>query len=347
MKIIKISQKEQAIEVVPESIDDLWHLEKIIEPNDLVSAKSERKIKATEGRKAEKIDIFVEIKAEEVGFHKPTGMLRVNGTIMKMKPAEFFEQGSHHSIEIEIEKTIKIKKTRLKNYQLERLQKAVEASKKPSILLLVLDDEEAIFALVKEYGLERKAEIKSRKQGKQFKEDESIEKQYFSEIAKKLQEINAQKNIIAGPGFTAKKIEEFLKQKNIKSNILVERTNSVGITGLNELVKSGIIEKVSKQDQLSKENKLVQEIFTEMARNSGLALYGLEDVGKAIQSNAAREIVLTDRLLLEKRKETEQLLEQAESIAAKIHIISSGHEAGKNLESLNGIACLLRFSLTK
>lgn len=347
MKIIKINYKENTIELIPESIDDLWHLEKIIEPNDLVSAKSERKIKAIEGRKAEKIDIFVEIKTEEIGFHKPTGILRVNGTIVQMKPIEFFEQGAHHSIEIDAEKKILIKKIKIKKYQIDRLEKAVEASKKPSILLLVLDDEEAVFALVKEYGLERKAEIKSKKQGKQFKEDESLEKQYFSEMTKKLVEINAQKNIIAGPGFTAKKFQKYLQEKNIKLNMVFEKTNSVGATGLNELIKAGMIEKISKEDALSKENKMVEEIFTELARNSGLALYGLEKVKNAVQSNAAREIVVTDELLLEKRKEVEEILESAESIAAKIHIVSIEHEAGKNLASLEGIACLLRFSLGK
>ena len=221
----------------------------------------ERKIKAIEGRKAEKDDIFVEIKVEELGFHKPTGILRVNGTITQLKPIEFFEQGAHHSIEIDTEKKIIIKKPKIKKYQIDRLEKAVKASKKPSILLLVLDDEEAVFALVKEYGLERKAEMKSKKQGKQFKEDESLEKQYFAEMAKKLIEINAQKNIIAGPGFTAKKFQKYLQEKNAKLNMLFEKTNSVGATGLNELIKAGIIEKVSKEVALSKENKIVQEIF--------------------------------------------------------------------------------------
>jgi protein pelota len=133
----------------------------------------------------------------------------------------------------------------------------------------------------------------------------------------------------------------------VKINALFEKTNSVGTTGLNELIKTGIIEKISKEDRLSKENKLVQDIFLEMSKNSGMAVYGIEKVKKAIQSNAARQIILTDELLLEKRKETEEILEQAEQTAAKIHIISIQHEAGKNLASLEGIACLLRFTITK
>ena len=45
MKIIKIDKKTNEIIVVPENLNDLWHLEKIIDNGDLVKGKTDRKIK--------------------------------------------------------------------------------------------------------------------------------------------------------------------------------------------------------------------------------------------------------------------------------------------------------------
>ena len=87
MKVIKIDRKNNELVVVPENIDDLWHLEKIISKGDLVSGKTDRKIKPkTEGEKAMRITLFVDILSEEVSFHEHSGVLKVNGIIMGGKP---------------------------------------------------------------------------------------------------------------------------------------------------------------------------------------------------------------------------------------------------------------------
>ena len=67
MKVTKkrLKGREGEIALTPESLDDLWHLERIIEKGDLVSGSSERKVKGEEGRKAERIKVWVEIEAEK------------------------------------------------------------------------------------------------------------------------------------------------------------------------------------------------------------------------------------------------------------------------------------------
>jgi stalled ribosome rescue protein Dom34 len=37
MKIKALSQKERFIKLLPETLDDLWHLEQVIETDDIVS----------------------------------------------------------------------------------------------------------------------------------------------------------------------------------------------------------------------------------------------------------------------------------------------------------------------
>ena len=51
MKIIKEDEKEGIVEVVPETLDDLWHLSHIIEVGDNASSKTTRRIQDNTGDK--------------------------------------------------------------------------------------------------------------------------------------------------------------------------------------------------------------------------------------------------------------------------------------------------------
>ena len=131
MRILKIDERENFLHIVPEIEDDLWHLERVIEKHDLVSGQSDRKIKPKEaGEKPRRVKMFIELDADNVEFHRFLGQLRVSGTITGGKPAELLEIGSQQALEIEIGRDIKIKKKALKKYQIERLKKASEATKK-------------------------------------------------------------------------------------------------------------------------------------------------------------------------------------------------------------------------
>ena len=49
---------------MPETLDDLWHLEKVIEGKDHIFAKTTRKIKGEEGKDAERISMYLELEVE-------------------------------------------------------------------------------------------------------------------------------------------------------------------------------------------------------------------------------------------------------------------------------------------
>lgn len=51
MKIINQDTKEGIIEVVPETLDDLWHLSHIVEAGDNASSKTTRRIQDNTGDK--------------------------------------------------------------------------------------------------------------------------------------------------------------------------------------------------------------------------------------------------------------------------------------------------------
>ncbi|MDD5148028.1 MAG: mRNA surveillance protein pelota [Candidatus ainarchaeum sp.] len=346
MKILSIDRKLKLLKVIPENADDLWHLEKVIEKGDLVSGSTDRKIKAKNvEQKAERVQLFVTIEIEKTDFQKFSGVLRAQGIVIEGKPEELVELKSHQTIEIELGKPVIIKKKELKNYQVERIEKAKKASQSENALLVVFDEENASFGLLKEFELEPRGIVRGASRGKRFAQDESVQKKYFEEIMRKCSEIKAASIVFAGPGFEKESLKKWLEEKGIKGNFLFANVNSTGITGLQELMKHDVLEKISKQRQIIAEAKLVEEVLAAIGKNTGFAEYGFEQVKKAVELGAAKELLVLDSLLLENREKTEPLMDAVEKNRGIVHIINAEQEPGEKLKGLGGIAAILKFKL--
>lgn len=345
MKILKIDRKNQFFEVIPQILDDFWHLEKVLEKGDIVTGRTFRKIKPKEaGQEPIKQKITVDLQVEEIVFDSFDGSMRVAGLIVGGYPDEFIELNAHHSLSLDLGKKVKVKKNELKDYQIERLKKAEASHAKAKVTVVLLDDEHANIALLSDYGLQEKAGITGSRQGKQFKENPKNEQTYFDEIISKVKEMGLDKLIIAGPGFTKENFNKYLDEKNLDLQIIMEATNSVGKTGFNELMKKDIGSKAIQELEIVKESKLVEKLFAEISKE-GLIAYGFDDVKHAVEIGACEELLLTDKLLTEKRDELEELMNLTEKMKGKLHIISSEHDAGKQLHNIGGIACFLRYKI--
>jgi len=199
--------------------------------------------------------------------------------------------------------------------------------------------------LLKQFELEEQANIESHKSGKQF-DSEAVENRYFSEILEKIKESKAKHVVIAGPGFTKNKFENFLKEKGrLDMQLFFAATNSVGKTGLQELLKAEALSKVVQDMQLVKETKLVESFLAELGRDTGLAEYGFEQVQKAVEAGAVKQLMVADKFLLLNREKAEKLMEQAEKMKGEVHLINAEHEAGEKLLNMGGIAALLRYRI--
>jgi protein pelota len=97
----------------------------------------------------------------------------------------------------------------------------VNSTNKPKLLVVLMDDEEADFALVKDFGFDLKFSIKAERHGKQFKQEKEKENKYFAELMQKINESKFDKIIIAGPGFIKEDFEKYLKEKNFKGKYFV------------------------------------------------------------------------------------------------------------------------------
>jgi len=345
MRIVKIDRENRVIEVVPESMDDLWHLGKIIETGDLVSGRSERKIKPKkEGEKPFRAEIFVKIDAEKVEFHRHSGELRVGGIVVEASPAELVGEREHHTLEIKEGRKVCIGKKEIKKWHVDRLEKAKAAGGREKLVLVVLDDEVADIALLKDFGFEDKAKIMAAKGGKQYA-GENGEEGYFKEILKKVKELKAEKVIFAGPGFTRNNIENYIRDKKLKiGDLFFESTNSVGITGINELLKSGKVDRIVENLQLSKETALVERVFEQVGKGGAVA-YGWGRGEDAVRKGAVEQLIISEETMLEDRERAEKIMDLVEKVKGETHIISGEHEGVRRLKGIGGVAALLRYKI--
>ena len=106
MKITYQDRKKGIIELLPETLDDLWHLSHIIAEGDTVYSKTTRRIQDNTGDKLRsdrgvKKTFTLGVSVEDVSFHIFTGKLRIIGSIIK-GPEDLIPLGSHHTIEAKL-----------------------------------------------------------------------------------------------------------------------------------------------------------------------------------------------------------------------------------------------------
>jgi len=354
VQIIHQDVREGKMKVKAETLDDLWHLYHIIDPGDVVYAKTLRKqSQRSDSLRAEKVEVipvFLGVKAEKINFHKFANQVRVTGPIIYAS-REDVPLGKYHTIAIEEGTVVTIEKPHWKEHHIERLNEAVEASKRARVMIVVIDDGEADMAIVREYGVELLNSIHHNLGGKRYNTDrESEEKRFFHDVAKTMGEImnreNVEKAIVAGPGFVKEDFHKFLRESypELAKKVVIEDTSVTGRTGIYEVIKRGTVEKVYHENRVAREIQLVERVLENIARNNGLSAYGLKEVEEATNYGAVETLLVLDELLKgEHRGKIEGLMDAVRYSRGEVVVISSEHEGGEKLKALGGLAALLRF----
>lgn len=343
-----LGRKEESLRVKPESVEDLWHLSKVVSVGDKVTGSSTRKFR-TEYGKEERKHVSVTLSVEKVEFHSHSGKLRVLGVIVAGKPEEFVQLNEHHSLDLSEGEVVTIEKARWRKHELDRLREAERTTARPAIGVLVLDEREAEFFTLREYGAESLGTVRCEGGGKYGKyadmQRKDLKNKWFTEILGLLKP--GMKLVISGTGFERENFYQFLKQKNaeLAHNSRVEGTNDCGKAGVKELLQRGIVDDIVRESRLSEETKAIERLVAELPRSPSRVACGLEKVRQAVEMGAASELLLLDSLLFERRADVEPVLDKAEEQGTKIFIVSHENEASKKLEGLGSVAVFLRFSI--
>lgn len=343
MRLLHQNANNNEIKLLPQTIDDLWHLYNLIDEKDLVFATTYRRKEDRSDKlrpeRVEKIRMRLGIRVQKVEFHEAEDLLRILGVI-ESGPQDM---GEHHTLMLSPGDDITIIKPEWKTQHFDRIKRAVASSEKPSLVFVAIEDTDAVIATVREYGLKEYATITRNPQGKMY-DAKSNELEYLDEVVSKLAMVlHGEPLIILGPGFTKEALAKRVKEKlSDAPSPTVISTGQAGMAGISELMKRGVGGKVLDDTRVAMETKLMEQLFTEIGKD-GLFAYGEPQVKTAVEAGAVRVLLVLDTKV--RSKTMDQVLRTVENSRGEFHIISSMHEAGRRLESLGGVAALLRYKI--
>ena len=346
MKILSFTKDTAKIKI--DSKDDLWHIARILEPEDIVAGQIVRKVRIgseEERTRLKREQYFVKIKAEKVLFEPSS--VKVLGTIVE--GPEELPIGTHHTLDIGCGDVISIIKP-WKEYQVKRLKEAERQTQLFNIGVCVLDDEAAVLAEFSSTGIKYLGYVQLGLAKKRF--EEKAEERFGKLVAQVLQMAEKyEKIIIASPLFWKEELLKRLKEKSpeIGKKINLEDVSTGGKRGVLELLKRGALDKIIKGNLLQKEFELVESFFIELARQ-GLAVYKLEDIQMAAQAGAIKILLITENAIdaarqNNKYQELSKIFDLVEASRGEIHIISSKYESGQKLDGLGGMGAILRYKI--
>lgn len=327
------------IRLLPESIDDLWHLRHIIGPGDLVFATTFRSVNAASDKirpeKVEKRPVRLGIRVERLEFSEHGVRLRLTGTI-----EHGVDVGAFHTINVETGYEISVIR-QWRQVDLERVERAVKASVYGVIHILTIEEGEAELFRLRQYGPESVITITT---GSGKGAETESRRGFFDQIINTIAEISGPL-IIAGPGFIKDDFVKYARNQNCPpaERAIVVETRRIGRGAVQEVIGKGALDKLIDDLQLSREVKMMDEVLLRISQDGAVA-YGRREVKDAVGYGAAEQILIADTLLRD--QEVMHLIEKAEGMRASVIVLSSAFEPGERLVALGGIAALLRYKLT-
>lgn len=345
MRILGEDPSNESVKLQVETDEDLWHLYNIVEIGDLVTASTTRREeKSADKIRAEKMEkkrMTLGIRIEKIEFSEDDLRLKLLGAI-ETGPQDI---GQHHTLIFENGDNMTIQKNRWRATQIERVQRAVTESKKPRIVFVSLDQDEATIAVLRQFGLKEISTVRSGRSGKQYEEKPSVDG-YHGEIHSKLKFLLEPNMplVLLGPGFEKETLAEDLKKidPEMYKKIYVYHTGQSGMVGINELMKAGMGSDVLRESSVGVELEAVEKLMTEIAKD-GLGTYGPNEVMNAAMSGAVDKLLILDSKVRE--QDLDDIVRAVESQKGSVIIVSSQHDGGKELAALGGMGAVLRYKV--
>ncbi len=350
--------KKGFVKVVPESLDDLWHLYNIVYSGDQVYARTTRELKVQEEyarpQEGRRVTVIIGLNVEKVYWDQSLNRLRIHGLIFDI-PEDVGGRGSHHTLNIAVDQLLTIVKPQWQKHQIDRLEKASHGEA-PIVTVLAIDDEQYCIGNLRQYGIEVKVEKTHKLPGKLEPEKrEEAKKAYFKKILNELKETWKPLHspiVVLGPGFVKNDFVSYVREKSedvTKAIVDVKSVNSAGSEGIQEALRSGVLAKTLKNIRIADETKLVEEVLLRLGKNTTDVAYGREAVAQAVGYGAVERLLVADTMLRESsdqnRLSLENLMREVENKNGQVTVISTENEAGTKLQSLGGVAALLRFPI--
>ncbi len=100
--------------------------------------------------------------------------------------------------------------------------------------------------------------------------------------------------------------EDFLefvrtREPELAKKIVLEDTSSIGVSGFQEVLRRGAVDRIMQESRIGREATLIEELMKEISMD-GKAAYGMVEVRSAQGMGAVETLLITDELLRTERE---------------------------------------------
>ena len=353
MDVLFRDQTEWRLRV--QTVDDLWVLNRLIQPGMSVGMLGERRDQTTGGdeggrsKQAERKKMWIRLAVEHTEHQSFTDVLRIHGIIEEAP----FDVGLHHTHAVELRDELKL--TCNKGFsKLDRdlLEESVRAANQGQVALLVVEGDEMILYFVTARGLRESATWTMRGGGKRgdLRLTDGIATQFRATIVNGLtqQLDNEMPLVICGPGRNRDRMLTDLKAAGHTRPMMSVGTSMGGRGAANEVLREGLAGSLLAEHRMVQEISLLEEAWQRISTNGAVA-YGKAEIQRAVEEGAVETLLIGADVLRDTNEENgtswSRIAESVEKFAGNVIQCSLDHDAGEQLTGFGGAVALLRYAM--
>jgi len=338
MQLVFADRKSKRIRVVPETLEDLWILERAVEPGDVVEGVVLRRVKREGERGSGRVfRVFVRVLVEDVAFHEYSGALRISGTVVEARPEEYVGRGKHQTVEVRPGRELTVEKQRWSEHVIDEIRRAVEESKRPTVILVSMDDEGALVCTLSQ-RLERRGYVKNPHRGKRGGASDLSE--YYGQVFRFVSELEPELVVVGGPGFFYEDFIKFARAKGSEKRFVGVRTSLAGMKGIHEILANRL-DDIVRGHHLAEILRYVQEFTARLAKGEPVAVG--DEVEQYAVGGAVEVLLMHEDFFLRNRDGALRILDAVRNGGGRVFIVPRTFEPAYMIEKMGGVVAILRY----
>ncbi len=338
-----LNKNNLTFELKPENNDDLWILSEFINPEDIIYATTERKVKIGDENSSKQVKklMYIELLAKKINFEN--NILRISGEIQN--ETEYTAIGQNHSISIKANDKIIIKKNNILKFEEKILNKSLETKKSHNLLILI-DRDEIVGAEFTSFSYKIILTANGLGSKKQYNQEIDENKQKY-ELIKDLLNKDYNNIIFSGPGDFKERLAKYIKDfMNIKISIITFPEVNAS-SAVQKAIKIISEKNILEDSRLAEEEEETSELLKNININNKYA-YGYENSKNATNEGKVEKLLITTKLITKYKdegnySEINSIMKTCEDLNGKLFILDSKNEPGRIIDGLGGIACICRY----
>lgn len=361
-----------SVSMQAEDGEDMWHVFNLLRVGDRVKASTVRRVQTestTGSVSSSRIKMTLTIEVRKIDFDHEAEAIHVAG--VNVEENKWVRNGAHHTLDLVIDRPFTIVKDDggWDVIAMERLREACDPASRSDLAAVVMQEGLAHVCLITPSTTLVRAKIElsvpRKRRGAHEQAHERGLGRFFAQV---LQAIKMHVDfgkikaiLVASPGFVKDQFMKFVKQE-VASNkpemkVIGDNLGKFVTAHSSSGFKHALKEVLQSEEMLARlaDTKAAQEVaalerfYSVLHEDPDRAFYGLKLVAAAVERAAVDTLLLSDSLFRAKdpkvRAQYVQVVEDARENGAGVHVFSSLHVSGEQLDQITGIAAILRYAL--